>query len=87
MPLTSALLLLLLVLLLLVLVLLLLLPPAAPPAAGKYQNCPTCRLSILVVVVVLLKKTIARARKNKFEVLGSLFDFTRNQDSCSNQPS
>ena len=85
MPLTSALL---LVLLLLVLVLLLLLlPPAAPPAAGKYQNCPTCRLSLVVVVVVLQKKTIARARKNKFEVLGSLFDFTRNQDSCSNQPS
>ena len=84
MPLTSALLL----VLLLVLLLLVLLPPAAPPAAGKYQNCPTCRLSILlVVVVVLLKKTIARARKNKFEVLGSLFDFTRNQDSCSNQPS
>ena len=86
MPLTSALLLVLLLLVLLLLVLLLL-PPAAPPAAGKYQNCPTCRLSILVVVVVLLKKTIARARKNKFEVLGSLFDFTRNQDSCSNQPS
>ena len=63
MPLTSALLLVLLLLVLLVLVLLLLLPPAAPPAAGKYQNCPTCRLSILVVVVAPQKNNCSRQKK------------------------
>ena len=35
---------------------------AASPAAGKYQNCLTCRLSILIVVVVLLEKTVPRAK-------------------------